>query len=649
MVAGVSMDSVSVGSAIFVPTPWLVISCLALSAAGFLLALRGRSLRESLVALSVAAGAAALLLPESLTAPLFSLCAVVGLMSALVGSLPRELELDSLALRYAALVFALGTLLVLYRLGADSGPVFLWEHENIHGLSVLSNADEPFSKRLIEYLRWGDAPLAGGHSSALFGLPALLLTTNVAASLWSIRIVSAIAFLGAATLLFCFMRRSFGSLSATLAVALLLLNEVAFSYGRYAGASSASLLALMAALTLCARLVRGGGFVCALAAAAALYASTLGYAAARIPVVALAGATLVGILFFSSRPAARRALLAGTFAAGLGAVVAWQASMGSLPALFQARSEQFFYMVTMGGFPAELEQTEVAPLLSNRNPSTLERAQLAWALARVVTSKQLARGVSTWSAEADDVPVGGPFVDRPLGMALMSSLAMPFLFLGLFHSFRSLPLWPSFAVLCWFGLNTAALLLTNRIDVHRQFFLMVPLIIWTAVGAREWLCALRRSNALLGAGAALMAALLPLTLAPKWVAALNYSSGEESRVQKVREFLNQTAGRLFVIAEVPPGEESRLRIGLMERLRATGQKGEVGDTGFRNGLADGSFSADYPMLARLRAALASGETVVVLPAERYSQLTSALTASGGSASETLVGDVRVTVIAKRPQ
>ncbi len=631
-----------------IPTPWLVTAALVFSALGALSALFRRQRRDALACASVACGSAALVSPPSAAVGLFVVGAALALAASLGnGKQDSATELGRLPQRYLPIVAIAAVLLVLYRLGADSGPVFLWEHENIHGLSLQSISEEPLSRRVLEHLRWSDAPLAGGHLSAIFGLPSLAICTELFASLWSIRIISALAFLGSTALLFLFVRRSYGMSCAVVAASLLVFNEVAISYGRYAGASAASLCALLAALLLCARLVRRGGALCAVFCALTLYAATLGYAAARVAVVAIAVTTLLGVFFNRKQKASQRAIAAGTFTAVLAGIVAWQASMDSLSALFQARSEQFFYMVTQGGFPLELEQTEVAPLLSNRNPSSEERLQLAWALIREVTGKQLADGVSHWSAAADDIPVGGPFVDRPLGMTLLGCLSLPFILLGLFKSLKTRPFWPSFALLGWFGLNTGALLLTNRIDVHRQFFLIVPLIVWTALGVTEWLSAMQRSSKALGIAALLAAALLPCALAPRWLEALQYTTDEEPEVQSIRKLLNDERGTLFVVADLPPGEESRIRIGLMERLRSSGQKGQVGDSGYRNGLADGSFTSTHPPFGNLKSALAAGETIVLIPAERYSHLTSALASEGADLSQPSAGKRAVAVLKKR--
>ncbi len=631
-----------------IPTPWLVTAALVFSVLGALSALLRRQRRDALACASVACGSAALVSPPSAAVGLFVVGAALALAASLGnGKQDSATELGWLTQRYLVIVAIAAALLVFYRLGADSGPVYLWEHENIHGLSLQSISGQPLSRRLLEHLRWSDAPLAGGHLSAIFGLPSLAICTNIFASLWSIRIVSALAFLGSTAMLFLFVRRSYGMSCAVIASSLLVFNEVVLSYGRYAGASAASLCMLLAALLLCARLVRSGEALCAMLAATMLYTATLGYAAARVAVVALTTTTLLGVLLNRSLKVSQRAIAAGTFTAVLAGIVAWQASMGSLSALFQARSEQFFYMVTQGGFPLQLQQTEVGPLLSNRNPSTVERVQLAWALVREVTSKQLARGISHWSAAADDIPVGGPFVDRPLGMTLIGCLSLPFLFLGLCTSLRARPFWPSFALLGWFGLNTGALLLTNRIDVHRQFFLIVPLVVWTALGVTEWLGAMQRSSKALGVAALLAAALLPCALAPRWLEALQYTTEEEPEVQSIWKLLDDEQGTLFVIADLPPGEESRIRIGLMERLRSSGQKGQVGDSGYRNGLADGSFTSTHTTFRNLKSALAAGETIVLIPAERYSHLASALASEGATLSQPVVGRRTVAVLRKQ--
>lgn len=630
-----------------IPTPWLVTASLLLSALGAVcLLIRGQR-RDTLACASVAISAAALLSPPAAAPPLLGL----GFCLALAASFGAAQEssdfgLGRLPRLYLTLVAIAALALVLYRLGADSGPVFLWEHENIQGLSLLSLSEEPVSRRLVEYLRWSDAPLAGGHTSAIFGLPSLAICRNIVASLWSIRIVSALAFLGAAALLFAFVRRAYGSTCAVIAASLLVFNEVVIAYGRYAGAPAASLCVLLAALVLCARLVRRSEALCAVLAAGTLYATTLGYAAARVAVVAVAAATLLGLLLNSSQRLLRRVVAGGAFVAVLAGVVAWQASMGSLEALLQARSEQFFYMVTEGGFPLELEETEVAPLLSNRNPTAVERVRLAWALIRVVTFSQFARGVSHWSAADDDVPVGGPFVDRPSGMSLIGCLSLPFLFLGIFRSFRTRPLWPSLALLGWFGLNTGALLLTNRIDVHRQFFLIVPLVVWTALGATEWLGAMRRAGRGLGVVAVLAAALLPCVLAPRWIEPVQHTTDEEPEVQSVRKLLNEQPGTLLVVADLSRGEESRIRIGLMDRLRSSGRRGQVGDSGYRSGLADESFTSMQPLFGNVKNALAAGETVVLIPAERYSQLTAALKSEGVTVSQAPAGKLTVAVLTK---
>lgn len=630
-----------------IPTSYLAIACLILSALGALCSLVKRRRYDALACISVALSAASLLSPAIAATQLFAM----GFMLALVAAFNKEQpnidqQFGKFSQHYAPLVAIIGVGLVLYRIGADSGPIFLWEHENIHGLSLLSLSDEPLSKRLLKYLIWHDAPLAAGHQSALFGLPALAICKNVVSALWSIRIVSAVAFLASMALIFVFVRRAYGRTCAAIAASLLIFNEVVLSYGRYASASAASLCALLVALVLCARLVRRAELPCALLAAAALYAATLGYAAARVAVVAIAATVLIGLLLNSSQRLSRRMAAAGVFAGVLAGIVAWQTSMGSLSALFQARSEQFFYMVTQGGFPLELQQTEVGPLLSNRNPSTVERARLAWALVRVVTGRQFARGIAHWSAASDDATVDGPFVDRPLGMPLIGCLSLPFLALGFFSSLRVRPFWASFAMLGWFGLNTAALLLTNRIDVHRQFFLIVPLVVWTALGVTEWLCAMRRSSKTLGVTALVAIALLPCAFAPRWLEAIQHSTDEAPQMRSIHDLLNQEPGTLFVVADLPPSQESRIRIGLMERLRSTGRKGQVGDSGYRNGLADGNFTNQQQSFENLDKALLAGESVVLIPAERYSQLAAALTSRGANLSRLSGEQISVVMLKK---
>ena len=163
-----------------IPTPWLVTASLFLSALGAVFLLIRGQRRDTLACASVAISAAALLSPPAAALPLLGL----GFCLALAASFGAAQEssdygLGRLPRFYVTLVAIAALGLVLYRLGADSGPVFLWEHENIQGLSLLSLSEEPVSRRLVEYLRWSDAPLAGGHTSAIFGLPSLAICKNI--------------------------------------------------------------------------------------------------------------------------------------------------------------------------------------------------------------------------------------------------------------------------------------------------------------------------------------------------------------------------------------------------------------------------------------------------------------------------------------
>lgn len=155
-----------------IPTSYLAITCLTLSALGALCSLARQPRYDSLACISVAFGAASLLSPPVAAIPLL----IGGFLLALTAALRKyqpntDQQLGNFPQLYVTLVAIIGLGLVLCRLGANSGPIFLWEYENIHGLSLLSLSDEPFRKRLFDYLLWRDAPLAAGHTSALFGLP----------------------------------------------------------------------------------------------------------------------------------------------------------------------------------------------------------------------------------------------------------------------------------------------------------------------------------------------------------------------------------------------------------------------------------------------------------------------------------------------
>jgi hypothetical protein len=629
-----------------IPTPWLVTACLVLSTLGAIHSLITRRHRDTLIFTSILTTAGALLSSPSIAIPLFSLGCALALTLAF-GDRESKPSFGRLECVYILIASVVACFLVLYRLGADSTALYLWEYENIQGLSNLTASKDPLPKQLLDYLRWNDAPLSGGFNSGVFGLPALLICKYVVASLFSIRIISALSLLASSALLFLFVRRGYGTTCGTIAASLIIFNEVGLTYGRYAAPVAASLCALLVSLVACFRFVRRAEIRWAALAAASLYVATLGYAPTRVVVLALLLATVIGLLCNTTLSLIRRMLAGLIFSSVLACIIAWQISEGSLSSLFQARHEQFFSMISKGGFPSELQHTEVAELLSNPNPSTVERVNLAWVLIREVTGKQFLRGISHWSAELDDMPLRLPFFDRPVEMPLLGTISLPFLIIGLPISLRSRPFWPSFAMVAWFCSTTLALLLTNRVDVHRQFLLVAPLLVWTALGGAEWLVAMRRCGKVPGYFALIAAVMLPCLLGPRWLDTLQHASVNARDVQAVRQLLHDTLGTLHVVTELQPSEELRVRIELMERFRRSQLTGKLSDGGLPNELADDRQALLHPSLPDLKKVLKAGDTVILIPAERFSKVASALVAEGAVTSNSTVGR-RTAAVLKKP-
>jgi hypothetical protein len=376
---------------------------------------------------------------------------------------------------------------LLYRLDSDVLSPLVWEATVILSY-VLEMQTLNLPNALGGRLLWAQGLLSEGDRSLLYGLPTLYLL-SFQSSLESLRIFSAIYFLGAALCVYSLCRRFLTPTIATVALFTFGLCELGLIFGRYGSSIAATLFAVTLALYACASLVSHPSVRGALVALLSLYIATLGYAPGRVVVLILIGMTILGIATKSMTRLSSRISVTLVFCAGITAVCAAQHHFDHFRAYAYVRGEQISTMFSTGYWPAPLRDQGLSFKEEHRRPDLRDYASFGRILLSTVTLPQLSHLLSPFDQAS---PSNQHFSFDPLSLELYAKPLYPFLLVGLVMTSRYTSGWMSATLLVWGVLGCAPVLFTNRVDSYRLSMLLIPLSVWVAVGIAEALNEARR-------------------------------------------------------------------------------------------------------------------------------------------------------------
>ncbi len=608
---------------------------------------RRGALSEALLPCAAVLGAAATLLPASWGLPLLVVSGVLA-WRALSTKASGQTPTPPVSIWVCLIPLGLTAAALVYRLGSFSQDLLTWEGTTIDGLAEDLESGRSMLSLALSKTFWHPAPVSAGDDSLLFGLPALLLLKSCSSSIISLRAVSVVSFLLAGALLARFAGRTFGGIVGLATVAILCFCEPSLLYARYGSSVAATLCALVAAFVLCYRLSASPRYSLAILAPCTLFLATLGYSPARIPVVLLTIITPVSLLAARHVSWPKRCGTAALFSAIIAAVLAYQGANGRLRFYFDGRGEQFFGMTQTGWFPPSISNLRS---LSNGPANQLtpgEKIGVAIELMRQVTSKQLSNIISPFARpeSANDGPIR--IQSDPPSWPVLPGVLAPFAMIGFLALMRRGTPWLRTVLAAWPLVTCAALLLTNRIDTHRAYFLIVPLSLCAAVGLDAVYQALRRlMPASLVAGAAV--------LATTWLAILPRQDFLYPQLSKERpitaDFITlseRIPGSLLFVADLPTKQSSLIRLKLFEQHASTGEQRRFLPDYMSPLLGSGFVSTRKSELAGIQSTLDDGGTFVASPAATFFKLASFLVKDGAEARVLREGNRDFVVISKRP-
>ncbi len=512
-----------------------------------------------------------------------------------------------------------------YRLGSFTSESLTWETSTIDGIAEDLSSERSLPSLAKEKLLWNSGVLTASPKSLLYGFPVLVLFKYVSASIVAMRAVALVYFIGACAIFAIFLGRRWGAAAACAGLTVIALSEPSLLYARYGVSVSATLFALAAALALCSASVSTLRLSLVVLAPVALFAATLGYSPGRIPAAVLALCTFVGLLTARSFGLTRRLVSAGVFAALLSAIIFYQSSNHRSDDLFSGRGEQIFGMSQSSWFPApmlsmrSLRVKSPAPFLPG------EKVGLAIELVRQVTAHQLALALSPFAS----TPRGPDGVIRiqtdPPYWRVMPPVLVPFVLLGFLQLLRLRKFWwLQTALVGWVAASCACLLLTNRVDTHRAYFLIVPVAIWAAVGLDRLYRSLSRwiPPAILAGSAVAGVALFAVFPRASWLYAGQFN--EPPAVTAFKDLLRQVPGPVTVAESLPHQQSSWLRLAILERTRTSGQQSAWLSPSEMNDLTRNAASPDAKEILALSRFIADGGVFVASPPQSFFPLAAAL-------------------------
>ena len=398
----------------------------------------------------------------------------------------------------------LSAVLLLHRLGTFAGHLLAWESPVVeHGFVPAIDDDVGFWRFLGDRFLWTDGLLSAGQHSLFYGPSTLLLFRWFGANPWTLRISSVAATLLALWILYRFARRFYGpTVGVTVMLTLALSSPVLF-YGRYGSSNAGTLLSSALAIyaTWSFLQAKPGAWLRALVCAFALCVGTLQYAPGRLVVLFLLGAIPLALLLDRRvRSASHIAGVALIVVIGMG-FWGFQVHHERHGVFLHARGEQIFGLI--------------------RNPSAIPGligTRKEFESGSMDTATQISLAVEVLkktSGELADLVL--PDIDRPSAGAILrfDPPLMPLYFaplavfavIGIARALADWRSWRHLAPILLAVSYCSVLLMTNRVDPHRAFMLVIPFSLFVGWGVDEVAAAARALKVPWGVAGALAVAL----------------------------------------------------------------------------------------------------------------------------------------------
>lgn len=391
------------------------------------------------------------------------------------------------ALVYLGLLVLVTGLLLFHDLSGFAGSLLVWESPVSREFGDAFLRGEGAGHFLVQRLLWDEGLMSSGQNSLLYGAGTYALFPLCGFTVFTLRLIPVLAALASIVALFFLVRRFHGPMLAAAAASMLSFSTIFLFYARYGTSSSTTVLTVIAAWFTVWLFLSGGrgawwqGPLCGVA----LFIATLHYSPGRLVVLVFLGIVVLYQAIAWRRLWWRRALGLALLLAIVSGV--WLCERGCnrhSEAFLNARGEQYLNFLKDRFYLKEYLKRDVDPSrLTNR-----DRLELLWRVVQTTVPQYEwfftpARTVGTPGSEVLDF-------DAPR-IKLFFAPWVVFVLLGLSYSVFRWRDWRHATLLAWLVLCTPLLLLTNRVDAHRIFLLVLPVTLWAAWGVWDAARAMR--------------------------------------------------------------------------------------------------------------------------------------------------------------
>jgi hypothetical protein len=526
------------------------------------------------------------------------------------------------------LILTVAALFLFENLSDYAGSLLVWESPVSREFGKTFQSGQTPLSFLGNRFLWAEGLMSSSQDSLLYGAPTYALFHLFGFKVWVLRVVSVLLTLGSITLIYLIGRRFFGPFHGCAMAALLALNEMVLYYGRYGSSSAGTLFGLLLAIY-CTWLFlereRSSwwmGPVCGLS----LFLATLQYATARMVVLILLGVIGMVTLHKWREFWWRRAVGTALLALVVWGVWSFEKSHKVERHFHSARGEQFLNFMKSRNYLREYLHRDVDP----RTLTGFEKFELLYRVLEITIPQYMAFMSPTLKV----YPPGERILSAdPPPLRLYFSPLLPFLVWGGLVSFVRLKSWTcawrcswrDTSLFLWIVLLTGPLLLTNRVDAHRIFLFVIPLMMWTAFGFGEAAGMMGRLR-VPGAVQYLLGAALAMTVFLNDINSLFFSKIPPTWAPKsfIAEEIEKVPGPVVLAIQADHRDVSWLNLVLIERERNDPtRKWSLLEEGVLRSLVEGGNRNLNPQCSRLESVL-KDHTLLFAPARTFGQISDAL-------------------------
>lgn len=373
---------------------------------------------------------------------------------------------------------------LLYRILPDHSAMLSWECDTTQAFFIALQNRQGIGEFMWNTLVHKPGLLSASAQTLMYGVPTYVILMTAGWSFATLRITSLIMGLASLALGAYVMRILFNRTAALLFIIVIATNPLFIFYMGYGVAQTATLFGLELALALVISAITDKSrwaYSKSVAASLALFAANYNYAPARIFVVAtLAFLALFALYGIMRRPRCPKASAISVLIAIITTtLILSEKRLNLYSDLTTVRGEQAFVMARQ---KEELrhylgESAEAGDL----NPDQLsfqKKVAFFWAIAAARTREMLQ--LFSPLRRSDTYYLRGHTHGANLS-PYQSGMIIP-LIIGFVASIRSRNKLPAMFLGSLVFLGTLPLLLTNRVDNHRSFLMLIPLGGWMAYG-----------------------------------------------------------------------------------------------------------------------------------------------------------------------